>query len=128
MQIWSLSYALQVRSARYTNVVYIGLYLVLTYRERLFSTVWNFLNCFSLSLNCMCRVSKFQKRFCDILGNWELYLRVFSFVIYGKFNSNFSVFISFFHVICLGHFLSRFFLLVSKLYELSPWFRIFPKS
>ena len=128
MQIWSLNYALQVRSARYTNVVYIGLYLVLTYRERLFSTVWNFLNCFCLSLNCMSRASKFQKRFCDMLGNWELYLRVFSFAIYGKFNSNFPVFFSFFHVICLGHFLSRFFLLVSKLYELSPWFRIFPKS
>ena len=48
---------------RYTNIVYIGVYLVLTYIEKLFSTACYFLIHFYLSVNCMNRVIKFHK-FC----------------------------------------------------------------
>ena len=99
-------------------MVYIGVYLVLAYIERSFSTVCYF--CWSV--NCISRVSKFHNFFWHA---WKLrqglYLRAFNTVIYGKLNSNFLVlFFSFFHKVCKLHesFFSHF-LLVSKLFQLS---------
>ena len=38
--------------ARYANIVFIGLYLVLAYIERLISTVCDFFSYFGMSINC----------------------------------------------------------------------------
>ena len=76
-----MHYILEV--PRYTNIVYIGVCLVLTYIDRLVSTVCYFLSYFCWSVNCMSQVSKFHKVFPT--GSETLYLRTFSIVIYGKF-------------------------------------------
>ena len=56
-----MHYILEV--SRYTNIAYIGVYLVLTYIEMLFSAVCYFLSGFCWSVNCMRRVSKFHNFF-----------------------------------------------------------------
>ena len=68
---------------------FIGVYLVLTWMERFFSTACYFLSYYCWSVNCMSRVNKFHNFF------WHaeklrpgVYLRAFSNVIYGKFSSN----------------------------------------
>ena len=63
-----MHYILEV--SRYTKIVYVGLNLVLTSIERLFSTVFN------------CLLQKLMK---------SVHLTAFSIAIYGKFNSNFPV-------------------------------------
>ena len=56
--------------SRYINIVYTGVYLVLTYNEKLFSIVFYFLSYFCWSLNCMNWVNKFHIFFSDMLKNW----------------------------------------------------------
>ena len=74
--------------SRYTNVVYIGIYSVLTYNKRLILTVCDFFSFF-----CWCYIRYF----------WHVkklmqysYLRAFSIGICGKFNSSYPVFLSYF--------------------------------
>ena len=45
----------------YSNIVFIGLYLVLAYTARLISTVCDFLNYFGMSINCRSCVCKLHK-------------------------------------------------------------------
>ena len=110
--------------SRYKNVVYIGVYLVLTYKKRVFSTVY-----YSLSYFIGHQIT-WVESVNSIVFYWHaqrlrqgVYLSDFSIVIYGKFNSNFAVLIlAFFHLICkLLKSLFSPFLLVSKLYKLSLW-------
>ena len=61
--------------SRHTNIVYIGMYFVLTYLERLFIRFFGYI---CSSVNYMSRVSNFHNSF--------VHLRAFSIVIYGKFN------------------------------------------
>ena len=56
-----MHYILQV--SRYTNSIYFEVYLVVTYLERLFSTVCYFLSYFCWSVACMSRVIKFHNCF-----------------------------------------------------------------
>ena len=49
--------------SRYTNIVYIGNYVVLTYIERLFSAVCYFFSYIGWSVNCMNWVSTFRNVF-----------------------------------------------------------------
>ena len=94
IQIWCINYALRfLEVLRYTNIVYIGVYLVLTNIEILFSTVSYFLSYFCWSVSCLGWDSKFHKFFWHAQELRQgLYFRAFSIIIYGKFNSNFPVF------------------------------------
>ena len=52
-----------LRMSRYTNIVYIGRYLVLTYIKRFISTVCCFFSYICWSVNCLSPVSKFNNFF-----------------------------------------------------------------
>ena len=52
-----------LKMSRYTNIVYIGRYLALTYIERFISTICCFFSYICWSVNCMSWVSKFKKFF-----------------------------------------------------------------
>ena len=96
MQIWPINYYI-LKMSRYTNNVYIGRYLVLTYIERFFSTVCCFFCYICWSVNCMSWVSK--------LNNFFLtYTETEARFIFEGFDIALSVTLS-----------------VSKLYELSLW-------
>ena len=62
MKIWSINYYI-LKMSRYTNIVYIGRYLVLTYIKRFISTVCCFFSYICWSVNCMIWVSKFNNFF-----------------------------------------------------------------
>ena len=57
--LWIIHYILKV--SRYTNAVYIGVYLVMSYIEIFTLTVCYFLSCFCKSVNCI--VTKFHRFF-----------------------------------------------------------------
>ena len=57
IQIWSINYYI-LKMPRYTSIVCIGRYLVLTYIERFVSTVCCFFSYICWSLNCMSWISK----------------------------------------------------------------------
>ena len=85
LQIWSINYALHFGSVKIHKIIYIGVYLVLTYIEKVFSIVFYFLSYFYWSVystNFFWHAEKLRQ---------VLYLRVASIVIYGKFNCNFPV-------------------------------------
>ena len=67
VQIWSkiMHYILEV--SKYTNIIYIRVYLVLPYIERLFSSVCYFLSYFCWLVKCMSRVNKFHNFFLSYL-------------------------------------------------------------
>ena len=58
MQIWSINYYI-LKMSRYTNIAYIGRYLILTYIERFVWTVCCFFSYICWSANCMSWVSNF---------------------------------------------------------------------
>ena len=124
-------YILEV--SRYTNIVYIGMYLVLTEMERLFSTVCYFFSHFCWSVNYISRVSKFHNFFLDIFRNWgKVY--IWGILVLPCMESLFPTFqyffLAFFHLVCklLNSIVNCSFLLVSKLYELKLWFQICPEA
>ena len=51
LQIWSINYALHFGSVMIHKIIYIGVYLVLTYIEKVFSIVFYFLSYFCWSVN-----------------------------------------------------------------------------
>ena len=114
--------------SRYTNIAYIGVYLALICIERLFSTVWYFLNYFCWSVKYMSRPSKFLQIFYD-MQNTEAKLIFESFYHWHLWKVQFQLsnnFLGFFmwSVNCSSHIFSHF-LLIIKLFELSLWFRKF---
>ena len=60
--------------ARPTNIVYIGIYSVLTYIERLYSTVYHFLRYFCWSVNFMNRFCKFLYSFWHAWNWGKIYI------------------------------------------------------
>ena len=115
-----MHYILEV--SRYTNIVYIGVYLVPTYTERLFSTVCYFLSYFCRSFYFrlfLSQVSKFHNFFLTCSES-ETRCGFLVFSLMECSIPSFQYFFSFFHVVCkLLKSLFSHFLLVSKLHELS---------
>ena len=58
VQVWSINHTLRFSPNRYTNIVFIGLHMALTYIERLILIVCYLFSYFSLSLNCRSCVFK----------------------------------------------------------------------
>ena len=82
-----IHYILEV--LRYTNIVYIGRYLVLTYIVRFFSTVCYFFGYICWSVNCMSWVSKFHNFFWYAQKlRQDLHLMALINALYGKLISN----------------------------------------
>ena len=78
-----------LRMSRYTNIVYIGRYLVLTYIERFISTVCCFFNFICWSVNSMSRVSKFNNFFLTFTETEARFIfEGLNIVLYGKFISD----------------------------------------
>ena len=100
MQIWSINYYI-LKMPRYTNIVYIGRYLVLTYIERFISTVCCFFSCICWSVNCMSWVSKFNNSFLTCTETEAKFMfEGFNIVLYGKFISNSPTLFLFFYLVC----------------------------
>ena len=113
MQIWSMNYYI-LKMSRYTNIVYIGRYLVLTYIEIFISTVCCFFSHICWSVNCMSWVSKFNNFFLTCTETEARFIfEGFNIVLYGKFISNSPVLFTFLLVV-QGAFPAT--LSVSKLY------------
>ena len=75
MQIWSINYYI-LKMSTYTNIVYIGRYLALTYIERFISTICCFFTYICWPVNCMSWVSKFNIFLCHVRKlRQDLYLR-----------------------------------------------------
>ena len=109
--------------SRYTNIVYIGRYLVLTYKERFISTVCCFFSYICWSVNCMSWVRKFNNFFLTCTETEARFIfEGFNIVLYGKFISDslilFSLFLSGLWIVQETFSAT---LSVSKLYELSLW-------
>ena len=74
---------------RYSNIVYIGRYLVLTYTEGFISTVCGFFSYICWSANCMSLVSKFNNFFLTCTETEVRFIfEGFNIVLYGKFVSD----------------------------------------
>ena len=100
MQIWSKNYYI-LKMSRYTNIVYIGRYLVLTYIERFISTVCCFFNYICWPVNCMSWVSKFNNFFLTCRETEARFIfESFNIVLYGKFISNSAILFSLFCLVC----------------------------
>ena len=54
---------------RYENIVFIGLYLILVYVERLISRVCYFFSYFGVSINCRSWILQVTQHISDIGGN-----------------------------------------------------------
>ena len=88
MKIWSINYYI-LKMSRYTNIVYIGRYLVLTYIERFISTVCCFFSYICWSVNCMSWVSKFNNFFLICTETEARFIfEGFNIALYGKFISD----------------------------------------
>ena len=101
MQIWSINYYI-LRMSRYTNIVYIRRYLVLTYIQRFISTVCCFLAIFvARSVNCMSWVSKFNNFFLTCRETEARFIfEGLNIVLYGKFISDSAIPFCFFYLVC----------------------------
>ena len=108
---------------RYTNIVYIERYLVLTYIERFVSTVCSVFSYICWSVNCMSWVGKFCNFFLICTETEARFtFEDFNIVLYGKFISDslilFSLFLSGLWIVQETFSAT---LSVSKLYELGLW-------
>ena len=100
MQIWSINYYI-LKMSRYTNIVYIGRYLALTYIERFISTICYFFSHICWSVNCMNWVSKFKKFFLTCMETGTRFIfEGFNTVLYEKFISDSPIFFLFFYLVC----------------------------
>ena len=100
MQIWSLNYYI-LKMSRYTDIVYIGRYLVLTYIERFISTVKCFFSYICWSVNCMSWVSKYNNFFLTCMATEARFIfEVFHIILYEKFISDSLILFCFFYLVC----------------------------
>ena len=100
MQFWSINYYI-LKMSRYTNIVYIGRYLVLAYIERFISTVCCFFSYICWSVNCMSWVSKFKNCFLTCTDTEARFIfEGFNIVLYGKFISDSLTLFLFFYLVC----------------------------
>ena len=79
-----------LKFSRYTNIVYIGMYLVLTYIERFISTVCCFFSYTAWSVYCMSWVSKFNNFLTCRETDGRFIFEGFNIVLYGKFKELFQ--------------------------------------
>ena len=106
--LWFIHYILKM--SRYTNIVYIGRYLVLTYIERFISTVCCFFSYIYWSVKCMSWVSKFKKIFLTYRETEARFIfEGFNIVLYRKFISDSRILFLFFYLVCklFKHFVSQ---------------------
>ena len=112
MQIWSIINYYILKMSRYTNIFYIGRYLVLTYIERFISTVFCFFSYICSSVNCMSLVSKLNNFFLTCTETDARFIfEGFNIVLYGKFISDSPILLLLFFirsVNCLRDFFSLF--------------------
>ena len=100
MQIWSINYYI-LKMSRYTNIVYIGRYLVLTYIERFISTVCCFFSYICWPANCMSLVSKFHSFFLTCRETETRFIfEGFNIALYGKFISDSVIHFLLFYLVC----------------------------
>ena len=100
MQIWSINYYI-LKMSRYTNIIYIGRYLALTYIERFISTICCFFSYICWSVNCMSWVSKFNNFFLTCRETEARFIfEGFNIVLYGKFISDSPILFLFFYLVC----------------------------
>ena len=111
MQMWSINYYI-LKMSRYTNIFYIGRYLVLTYIERFISTVCCLFSYICWSVNCMSWISKFNNLFLTFTETKARFIfEGFNIVHYRKFISvSLILFLILFiwSVNCLRDFFSHF--------------------
>ena len=75
-----------LKMLRYTNIVYIARYLVLTCIERLISTVCCFFSYICWSVSCISGVSKFNNFFLTCMETGARFIfKGINIVLYGKF-------------------------------------------
>ena len=100
MQIWSISYYI-LKMPRYTNIVYIRRYLVLTYIERFVSTIYCFFSYICWSVNCMSWVSKSNNFFLACTETEaEFIFEGFNIVLYAKLISDPMIHFLFLYMVC----------------------------
>ena len=100
MQIWSINYYI-LKMSRYTNIVYIGRYLVLRYKERFISTFFWFFSYICWSVNCISWVSKFNNFFLTCRETEARFIfEGFNIVLYGKFIYDSRILFLFFYLVC----------------------------
>ena len=88
MQICYINYHI-LKKWRYTNIVYIGRYLILTNIERFISTSCCFFSYMCWSVNCMSWVSKFNNFFLTCTETEARFIfKDFNIVLYGNFISD----------------------------------------
>ena len=97
--LWFIHYILKM--SRYTNIVYIVRYLVLTYIERFISTVCCFFSYICLSVDYMSWVSKFNNFFLTYRETEARFIfEGFNIVLYRKFISDFLILFLLFYLVC----------------------------
>ena len=93
IQIRPINYSLHFESVKiHKHCVYIRWYLVLTYMERLLSTVCWLFSHICLSVNCISWVSKFNNFFLTCLETEARFIFEGFIVLYGKLISKSSIF------------------------------------
>ena len=86
MQIWSINIHYILKMSRYTNIFYIGMYLVPIYIKRFVLRVCCTFSFICGSVNCMSWASKLNKFFLRCTET-EFMFEDFNIVLYGKFIS-----------------------------------------
>ena len=85
--LWFIHYILKM--SRYTNIIYIGRNLVVTYIKIFISTICCFFSYICWSVNCMSWVSKINNSFLTCRETETRFmLEGFNIVLYGKFISD----------------------------------------
>ena len=119
-----------VEVLRYTNIVYVGAYLVKTYVKNCSQLFVTFKAIFCWLAICISRVSKFHSYFDMNRNSDKIYLLGILVLPLWKFQSQLSsTYLAFlkWSINCSSHFFIHF-LLYSKFYELSLWFWRFPED
>ena len=100
MQIWSINYSFLKHQD--TNILYIGRYLALTYRESFFFNSLLIFSYISLSVNCMSWVSKFHNFFQTCSETEARFIfEIFKYCPFWKNSFHLSgTFFSFFQLFC----------------------------
>ena len=85
----------------YTNIVYIGRYIILKYIEIFFSTICCFFSYNCWSVKCMSWVNKFNNFFLTCTETEARFIfEDFNIVLYGKFVSNSPIRFLLFYLVC----------------------------
>ena len=101
MQIWSINIHYIFKMSRYTNIFYIGMYLVPIYIKRFVLRVCCIFSFICGSVNCMSWVSKLNKFFLRCTETEARFMfEDFNIVLYGKFISYSPILFKLFYLVC----------------------------